>query len=149
MSYACGICALLLLWAVYPKDYDFGQAAGDSILFLDAQRVGTLPDDRIPWRQDALLYEGSEKLGFPDLTGGWLNGGLIGAHSTQLPLPQRHRCVFSMHKTSRPMVTEEGSDRGDQRDFQDSDKWHKAVSMQNRKTWAIATVTSRGRDFDK
>ena len=82
MSYACGICALLLLWAVYPKDYDFGQATGDSILFFDAQRVGTLPDARVPWRHDALLYEGSEKLGFPDLTGGWLNGGIIGAHST-------------------------------------------------------------------
>lgn len=79
VSYACGICALLLLWAVYPKDYDMGQAAGNSISFYDAQRVGTLPaDNRIPWRSNSLTYEGSSRLGFPDLTGGWMHGGDLG-----------------------------------------------------------------------
>lgn len=79
IHYACGICALLLLWAVYPKDYDFGSAAKNSILFMDAQRVGSLPSDNpISWRSDALLYEGSERLGFSNLTGGWLYGGELG-----------------------------------------------------------------------
>jgi len=79
VQYLSGICALLLLWAVYPKDYDFGTASKDSILFMDAQRVGTLPaDNPIPWRGNSLLYEGSQKLGFPDLTGGWMYGGELG-----------------------------------------------------------------------
>lgn len=81
VSYACGICALLLLWAVYPKDYDFAQATGDSIKFYDAQRVGTLPaNNRIPWRSNALLYEAAPSFGIPDLTGGWLNGGALGTY---------------------------------------------------------------------
>ena len=79
VHYACGIAALLLLWAVYPKDYDFGTAAKNSILFMDAQRVGSLPqDNQIAWRSDSLLYEGSQRLGFNNLTGGWMYGGELG-----------------------------------------------------------------------
>lgn len=85
VHYACGIAALLLLWAVYPKDYDFGAAAKNSILFMDAQRVGSLPSDNpIPWRSNSLLYEGSQKLGFSNLTGGWMYGGELGE---SLPSP--------------------------------------------------------------
>lgn len=79
LSYLAAICAILLLWFVYPKDFDFGEAAGDSLLFYDAQRVGKLPSNNlVPWRHDALLYEADESRGFPDLTGGWLNGGQAG-----------------------------------------------------------------------
>lgn len=79
MSYACGISALLLLWAVYPKDYDFGQASGYGLQFYEAQRIGELPaNTSISWRSDALLYEASPRLGFPDLTGGWMHGGQLG-----------------------------------------------------------------------
>ena len=81
LSYLSAMCAILLLWFVYPKEFDFGEAAGDSLLFYDAQRVGQLPaDNPIPWRSDSLLYEKSTEFGFPDLTGGWLNGGEIGAY---------------------------------------------------------------------
>ena len=81
IHYACGICALLLLWAVYPKDFDFGSATKNAVLFMDAQRVGPLPaDNTVPWRSNSLLYEGSERLGFTNLTGGWMYGGELGQH---------------------------------------------------------------------
>lgn len=80
VSWACSIIALLLLWAVYPADFNFGQATAASYKFYEAQRVGNLPpSNSIPWRGPALLYERSPKFGFDDLTGGWLNGGAIGA----------------------------------------------------------------------
>lgn len=63
--------------------YDFGKAAGDSLRFLDAQRVGSLPaSNSIPWRGNSLLYENATKLNpaFKDLTGGWMQGGHAGAH---------------------------------------------------------------------
>eukprot|EP00884_Botryococcus_braunii_P018967 jgi/Botrbrau1/5754/Bobra.0134s0026.2 len=79
VSWACSIIALLLLWAVYPADFNFGQATASSYRFYEAQRVGALPpSNSIPWRGPALLYERSPKFGFDDLTGGWLNGGAIG-----------------------------------------------------------------------
>ena len=91
LSYACGIAALLLLWAVYPKDFDFGAASGTSLQFYEAQRVGTLPaDNRIPWRSNSLLYEGSERLGFPDLTGGWMHGGELGQLVPKLCIKTAH-----------------------------------------------------------
>lgn len=61
--------------------YDFGKAAGDSLLFLDAQRIGTLPaSNSIPWRGNALQYENATKLNaaFKDLSGGWMQGGHAG-----------------------------------------------------------------------
>ena len=79
LHYACGIIAIVLLWAVYPKDFDFGLATKYSLNFFEAQRVGDLPtDNRIPWRADSLLYEGSDKFGTPDLTGGWMTGAELG-----------------------------------------------------------------------
>lgn len=30
VSYAAGLCALLLLWGVYPRTFDFGQATAVS-----------------------------------------------------------------------------------------------------------------------
>ncbi len=80
LSYAATILALLLLWAVYPQDYNYGQAAGKGLLFYPANAVGQLPaDNPIPWRNDSLLYEKAPKFGFNDLTGGWMVGGIAGA----------------------------------------------------------------------
>ena len=65
-----------------PLQYDFGQATGDSLLFLDAQRVGALPaNNPIPWRGNSLLYENATKLNsaFSNLSGGWMQGGHAGA----------------------------------------------------------------------
>ncbi len=79
VSYAASILALLLLWAVYPQDYNYGQAAGKGLLFYPANAVGQLPaDNPIPWRSDSLLYEKATKFGFEDLTGGWMTGGIAG-----------------------------------------------------------------------
>lgn len=81
LSYVSTILALLLLWAVYPQDYNYGQAAGKGLLFYPANAVGQLPPDNpIPWRGDSLLYEKAPKFGFDDLTGGWMVGGIAGAH---------------------------------------------------------------------
>ncbi|KAK9804363.1 hypothetical protein WJX72_009368 [[Myrmecia] bisecta] len=86
LSYLAGILALLLLWAVYPRQYDFGAAAGDSLKYYDAMRVGALPaDNRIPWRHDSLLYEAARSQGFNDLTGGWTNGGVLGNVKLTMP----------------------------------------------------------------
>lgn len=79
LSYAATILALLLLWAVYPQDYNYGQAAGKGLLFYPANAVGQLPvDNPIPWRNSSLLYEKAPKFGFDDLTGGWMVGGIAG-----------------------------------------------------------------------
>ena len=76
LSYLAAMCAILLLWFVYPKDFDFGEAAGDSLLFYNAQRAGPLPPNNgVPFRSSALLYEAAPAQGFANITGGWLNGG--------------------------------------------------------------------------
>ena len=77
----------MLLWAVYPSEYDFGSAAGVTLRFYEAQRVGQLPaDNPIPWRNTSLLYERAPKFGFDDLTGGWMNGGVAGWARNLRPL---------------------------------------------------------------
>ncbi len=35
-TYASAVLALLLLWNVYPKDFDYGAAAGNGLLFYNA-----------------------------------------------------------------------------------------------------------------
>ena len=53
-----GIAAVLLMWALYPVNYDYGQACKMSNFFYNAQRVGALPaDNSVPWRSNSLLYE--------------------------------------------------------------------------------------------
>ena len=45
-----------------------------------AQAVGVLPaDNPYPWRGNAFTNDSSVKLGFPDLAGGWMTGGIAGA----------------------------------------------------------------------
>ncbi|KAK9785110.1 hypothetical protein WJX73_006875 [Symbiochloris irregularis] len=86
LSFLSAAAALTLLWFVYPKDFDFGKAAGDSLLFYDAQRVGKLPaNNPISFRQSALQYENDSAAGFPDLTGGWLQGGIAGDLKLTMP----------------------------------------------------------------
>ncbi|CAL5228455.1 g11593 [Coccomyxa viridis] len=85
-TYASAVLALLLLWNVYPKDFDYGAAAGNGLLFYNANAVGQLPaNNPIPWRGNALLYEKAPKLGFEDLTGGWLQGGVAGDLKLTMP----------------------------------------------------------------
>lgn len=63
LSLACGVAAVLLMWALYPIHYDYGQALKMTNSFFNAQRVGALPpDNNIPWRSNALLYETGEML---------------------------------------------------------------------------------------
>ena len=131
-TYLSAVLALLLLWNVYPKDFDYGAAAGNGLLFYNAnvgfllscpsqsriecsaditvcnvraglgrnlrgvashlclQAVGKLPaNNPISWRGDALLYEKAPKLGFDDLTGGWLQGGVAGESWTSAALPRQ------------------------------------------------------------
>ncbi len=40
-TYLSAVLALLLLWNVYPKDFDYGAAAGNGLLFYNAN-VGHL-----------------------------------------------------------------------------------------------------------
>lgn len=40
-TYLSAVLALLLLWNVYPKDFDYGAAAGNGLLFYNAN-VGPL-----------------------------------------------------------------------------------------------------------
>ena len=58
LSFLAGITAVLLMWALYPVNYDYGQALKMSNFFYNAQRVGALPpDNSVPWRSNSLLYE--------------------------------------------------------------------------------------------
>lgn len=58
---------------------DLGRAMCEVASRLCLQAVGKLPaNNPISWRGDALLYEKAPKLGFDDLTGGWLQGGVAG-----------------------------------------------------------------------
>ena len=79
LSYVCSLLALMLLWAVYPAEYDSGRAAGASLRFYEAQRLGELPaGNRVAFRGNTFPYERSPKFRFDDLTGGWASGGAVG-----------------------------------------------------------------------
>jgi hypothetical protein len=58
LSMLAGLAAVLLMWVLYPINYDYGQALKMTNFFFNAQRVGALPlDNNVPWRSDSLLYE--------------------------------------------------------------------------------------------
>jgi hypothetical protein len=79
MTYLSSLLALMLLWAVYPAEYDYGAATGASLKFYEASRLGELPaPNRIGFRGNTFPYERAPKFAFDDLTGGWANGGAIG-----------------------------------------------------------------------
>ena len=56
MASAAGLAAIILLWLVYPRQYDFSQLVGQSQLFYDAMKLGSLPlNNPVSWRHDALV----------------------------------------------------------------------------------------------
>ncbi|KAK9826822.1 hypothetical protein WJX81_004238 [Elliptochloris bilobata] len=88
ISSLCGIAAIILLWLVYPKQYDYGQVLSYSHTFYDAERLGQVPaNGSVPWRAPSLLYErGPARLGFgANLTGGWEAGGMAGTLKLTMP----------------------------------------------------------------
>ena len=52
-TYLSAVLALLLLWNVYPKDFNYGAAAGNGLLFYNAN-VRRLP--RYPSERAALSF---------------------------------------------------------------------------------------------
>ncbi|KAK9842280.1 hypothetical protein WJX81_004432 [Elliptochloris bilobata] len=84
LSFFSAACAVGLMWGLYPKEYDLGHVLSLSSYFYNAQRAGHLPPDNgVPWRSDALLWETGP--GEIDLTGGWLNGGSAGDLKMSVP----------------------------------------------------------------
>lgn len=64
----------VLLHARTPLALNYGEVLYLSSLFYEAQRAGALPSsNRIPWRGDSALKDGSDK-GL-DLSGGWYDAG--------------------------------------------------------------------------
>ena len=63
-------------------------ALGQSVKFLEAMRVGKLPDSHIAWRHDSLLQEADTRNNFTDLTGGWMEGGNAGPTVFRDSIPQ-------------------------------------------------------------
>lgn len=60
LSTFLSLLGVVLVWLLYPRAYDYSAALGNSLFFLDSQRLGTLPDDfRVSWRQSAFLSESS------------------------------------------------------------------------------------------
>jgi cellulose synthase/poly-beta-1,6-N-acetylglucosamine synthase-like glycosyltransferase len=61
MMYTSTVLSLLgvvLVWLLYPRAYNYGDALTNSLFFMDTQRLGQLPDDfRVPWRHSAYLSE--------------------------------------------------------------------------------------------
>lgn len=54
---------MLLMWVLYPVHYDYATALKETNSFFNAQRVGALPpDNSVPWRSNALLYETGKSL---------------------------------------------------------------------------------------
>lgn len=58
-------------------DYDLSELLGKAWFFYEAQRSGKLPsDNKVPWRGDSYLQDGSEALPTAlDLEGGWYDAG--------------------------------------------------------------------------
>ncbi|KAK9837911.1 hypothetical protein WJX74_007544 [Apatococcus lobatus] len=84
------IIAVLLLWFVYPTVYtntDVSDALGQSVRFLEAMRLGSLPDTNIPWRHNSPMTQEADPFnGFPDLSGGWMQGGNAGTLKLTMPI---------------------------------------------------------------
>ena len=59
LSTFLSILGVVLVWLLYPRAYNYSEALGNSLFFLDTQRLGILPDDfRVPWRQTSYASEG-------------------------------------------------------------------------------------------
>ncbi|RMZ57138.1 hypothetical protein APUTEX25_003595 [Auxenochlorella protothecoides] len=106
----CRVCMLLmtfltifgivLVWVLYPRSYNFPAAVNSSLVFMNTQRVGALPNDLgVSWRGSALTQEAScvvwvaynstaflLESGPWDLEGGWVTGMDAGALKATLPI---------------------------------------------------------------
>lgn len=114
---ACTIChlmttglslgALVLLWLVYPPEYNYGNVIDASYSFYDAQRLGPQfrnvttknattgavltatigPKFPVAWRGNTSLAweKGPSALGFGNLTGGFMTGGDAGTVKMTAP----------------------------------------------------------------
>lgn len=60
LSTFLSLLGVVLVWLLYPRAYNYSDALGNSLFFLDSQRLGTLPENfRVSWRQSAYLVEQS------------------------------------------------------------------------------------------
>ena len=88
----CSLVAIILIWLVYPAQYDYAKVIGASLSFYDAERLGPIdpasPNTTFPiaWRNASLMWEkGPKALGFGALTGGWMTGGEVGTVKMTAP----------------------------------------------------------------
>lgn len=87
LTILAGICAIILLWLVYPQQYDYNRVMKDTFFFADSQQVGTLPANfEVPWRATAFANPPSvSKPNFGKITGGWITNGNVGTLQVTLP----------------------------------------------------------------
>jgi cellulose synthase/poly-beta-1,6-N-acetylglucosamine synthase-like glycosyltransferase len=58
LSTFLSLLGVVLVWLLYPRAYNYGEALSNGLFFMDSQRLGTLPDDfRVSWRRSAYLSE--------------------------------------------------------------------------------------------
>lgn len=67
--------------------YNYSTVLLKNFQFFNAERLGQLPPSNdIPWRSSSLLYEiGPQGLGFGNVTGGWMGGGMAGTVKNTIP----------------------------------------------------------------
>lgn len=86
LTTVCGIGALVLIWLLYPKPFDYSGAIRNNFVFLQSMQVGTLPQNSlsVPWRSTAYAQDAKAPLVTPltnilgtthDSSGGWMTGG--------------------------------------------------------------------------
>ncbi|KAL3150937.1 hypothetical protein ABBQ32_000684 [Trebouxia sp. C0010 RCD-2024] len=83
VSSLCALCAIILLWLVYPKTYDYSKMLDYSHQFYRSQWVGDLDGHNgIPtWRASPYAFTtevGPTRLNWGDITGGVMEGGDAG-----------------------------------------------------------------------
>ena len=97
-----GLAAIILLWLVYPRQYDFSQLVGQSQLFYDAMKLGSLPTNNpISWRHDALVNAAGPKSqnwsswAAPNgsIAGGMMTGEIAGGWWPLLRLVERFQAA--------------------------------------------------------
>jgi hypothetical protein len=87
LSTLAALAAVILLWLVYPTDYNYGSFLGNAQTFYDAMRLGQLPaNNNIPWRQSALVNAtGPRSLNWTSIAGGMMTGGIAGDLTLTIP----------------------------------------------------------------
>ncbi|KAK9863564.1 hypothetical protein WJX84_010744, partial [Apatococcus fuscideae] len=90
LTILAGICAIILLWLVYPQQYNYSTVMNDTFFFSSSQQVGTLPANfAVPWRNSAFVNPPNPpavtKPNFGKITGGWITNGDVGTLQVTLP----------------------------------------------------------------